>query len=113
LQVTSKSRSSISRTVTWLYQNKSLREEADYAERAEATAEAGDWKLVQKIIEGTAAIGESTAWGVSLGCLSSLHRWPPSLFRVSIGRDDCAFYQYQDDMRQEVPFASQRTNDQF
>jgi hypothetical protein len=34
-------------------------------------------------------------------------------FGVNVGRTYWRFYQYQDDMRQEVRFARQRTNDQI
>jgi hypothetical protein len=34
-------------------------------------------------------------------------------FGVNVGRAYWRFYQYQDDMRQEVRFARQRTNDQI
>ena len=50
----------------------------------------------------------------ALGCLFSLFIVAAIVyFGVNIGEVYWRFYQYQDDMRQEVRFASQRTNDQI
>ena len=50
----------------------------------------------------------------ALGCLFSLFIVAAIVyFGVNIGRVYWRFYEYQDDMRQEVRFASQRTNDQI
>jgi hypothetical protein len=50
----------------------------------------------------------------TLGCLFSLFIVAAIVyFGVNIGQVYWRFYQYQDDMRQEVRFASQRTNDQI
>ena len=50
----------------------------------------------------------------ALGCLFSLVIIAALVyFGVNIGRVYWRFYEYQDDMRQEVRFASQRTNDQI
>jgi hypothetical protein len=49
-----------------------------------------------------------------LGCLFSLFIVAViAYFAVNIGRVYWRFYQYQDDMRQEARFSSQRTNDQI
>jgi hypothetical protein len=49
-----------------------------------------------------------------LGCLFSLFIVAAiAYFGVNIGRVYWRFYQYQDDMRQEARFSSQRTNDQI
>lgn len=49
-----------------------------------------------------------------LGCLFSLLIVAAIVyFGVNIGRVYWRFYQFQDDMRQEVRFASQRTNEQI
>ena len=50
----------------------------------------------------------------SLGCLFSLLIFAAvGYFGVNAGESYWRFYQYQDDMRQEVNFAAQRTNDQI
>ena len=61
------------------------------------------------------AIGEATAWGRRPWDACSVFSSLSAIvyFGVNIGRVYWRFYQYQDDMRQEVRFASQRTNDQI
>jgi len=50
----------------------------------------------------------------TIGCLFSLLIAVAVVyFAVNVGRVYWRFYQYQDDMRQEVRFASQRTNEQI
>jgi hypothetical protein len=50
----------------------------------------------------------------TLGCLFTLLIVVAAgYFAVNAGRVYWRFYQYQDDMRQQVRFASQRTNDQI
>jgi hypothetical protein len=50
----------------------------------------------------------------ALGCLFSLFIVVAiAYFGVNVGRVYWRFYEYQDDMRQEARFASQRTNDQI
>jgi hypothetical protein len=50
----------------------------------------------------------------TLGCLFSLFIVVAiAYFGVNVGRVYWRFYEYQDDMRQEARFASQRTNDQI
>jgi hypothetical protein len=57
----------------------------------------------------TRARGAST-----LGCLFTLVVMGAILyFGVNVGRVYWRFYEYQDDMRQEMRFASQHTNDQI
>jgi hypothetical protein len=49
-----------------------------------------------------------------IGCLFSLLIAVAVVyFGINVGRVYWRFYQYRDDMRQEVRFASQRTNDQI
>jgi hypothetical protein len=50
----------------------------------------------------------------ALGCLFTLLVMAAIVyFGVNLGRVYWRFYEYQDDMRQEVRFASQHTNDQI
>ena len=50
----------------------------------------------------------------TLGCLFYLLiAVAVAYFGVNVGRAYWRFYQYQDDIRQEVRFARQRTNDQI
>ena len=50
----------------------------------------------------------------TMGCLFTILIFVAiGYFGVNVGRVYWRFYQYQDDMRSEVRFASQRTNDQI
>ena len=92
-----------------LFQNKSMREEADYAERAEARrSKAGDRETRAEDHRRSAKQLVNQRRGASaLGCLFSLLIVGALVyFGLNVGRVYWRFYQFQDDMRQEVRFAS-------
>ena len=99
-----------------LYQNKSLREEADYAERAEGDGrKQAIAKLVQKHHRGGAEQLVNHRRGASaLGCLFSLLIVAAvGYFGVNVGACTGVSTSTRTTCSQEARFAGQRTNDQI